>query len=185
MAIIYDATLTPDKPTLIGSWLDGMPWAGEGPDEILGTYRFDDPKGEVGVEVFLLRRAGRLHHLPLTYRGAPLPHHGEHLVGTLEHSVLGPRWVYDGTADEVALDCFRRALNGEQEQAELEIWEDDRRVGRRPQKVLVTREAGVESDIGEPGDRVLLPRVLESEPRGRWRLRARWDGEEAVVAALS
>ncbi|WP_067599099.1 maltokinase N-terminal cap-like domain-containing protein [Nocardiopsis listeri] len=185
MAIIYDATLTPDKPTLIGSWLDGRPWTGEGPDEVLGTYRFDDPKGEVGVEVFLLRRAGHLHHLPLTYRGAPLPDHEEYLVGTLEHSVLGARWVYDGTADEVALDCFRRALNGEQEQAELEVWKDGRSVGRRPQKVLITREAGEEPEVGESGDRVLVPHVLESEPRGRWRLRARWDGGEAVVAALT
>lgn len=185
MAIIYDATLTPDKPTLIGSWLDGRPWAGEGPDEVLGAYRFDDPKGEVGVEVFLLRRAGRLLHLPLTYRGAPLPDHEEHLVGTLEHSVLGPRWVYDGTADEVALDCFRRALNGEQEQAELEIWKDGRRVGQRPQQVLITREPGEDPGTGETDGRVQLPHVLESEPRGRWRLRARWDGQETVVAALS
>lgn len=184
MAIIYDATLTPDKPTLIGSWLDGRPWAGEGPDEVLGAYRFDDPKGEVGVEVFLLRRAGRLLHLPLTYRGAPLPDHEEHLVGTLEHSVLGPRWVYDGTADEVALDCFRRALNGEQEQAELEIWKDGRRVGQRPQQVLITREPGEDPGTGETDGRVLLPHALESEPRGRWRLRARWDGRETVVAAL-
>ncbi|NYH55843.1 hypothetical protein HNR06_005432 [Nocardiopsis arvandica] len=187
MAIIYRATLTPSKPELIGAWLDGRPWAGQGPDEVLGTYRFDDPEGEVGVEVFLLRRGDRLLHVPLTYRGAPVPGHEDHLVGTLEHSVLGTRWVYDGTEDEVSLACFRRALTGEQEQADLEIWEDGRLLEQRPQQVLVSRESG--SGGGETGParggQVLLPHVLDGEPEGGSRLVARWGGEQAVVAALS
>lgn len=182
MAIIFNAILTPDKPTLIGTWLDGRPWAGQGPDDILGAYRFDDPEGEVGVEVFLVRRGGRLLHVPLTYRSAPLPGHEEHLVGTLEHSVLGPRWAYDGTEDEVAQACFRRALTGEQEQAELEIWEEGRFVEKRPQQVLISTESGTEGD----GDgRMLLPHVLDDEPQGRRRLRARWGDQEVVVAALT
>ena len=182
MAIIFNATLNPDKPTLLGSWLDGRPWAGRGTNEILGAYRFDDPEGEVGVEVFLVRRGGRLLHVPLTYRGAPLPDHEAHLVGTLDHSVLGPRWAYDGTEDEVALSCFRRALTGEQEQAELEIWEGDRFVERRPQQVLISSESDT---AGDGGGRVLISRVLDEEPQGRRRLRARWEDQEVVVAALS
>ncbi|WP_150240976.1 maltokinase N-terminal cap-like domain-containing protein [Nocardiopsis quinghaiensis] len=187
MAIIYRATLTPDKPTLISSWLDGRPWAGRGSDEILGAYRFDDPDGEVGVEVFLLRRGDRLLHVPLTYRAAPLPGHGDHLVGTMEHSVLGTRWAYDGTEDEAALACFRRALTGEQEQAELEVWEDGRLLERRPQQVLITRESGPGGDGTGPArdGRVLIPHVLDGEPGGRSRLLARWGDEQAVVAALS
>ncbi|PDP84518.1 hypothetical protein CQJ94_28035 [Glycomyces fuscus] len=187
MAIIHKATLTPSKPELIGAWLDGRPWAGQGPDEVLGAYRFDDPEGEVGVEVFLLRRGDRLLHLPLTYRGAPLPDHEDHLVGTLEHSVLGTRWVYDGTGDEVALACFRRALAGEQEQAELEVWEDGRAVGLRPQQVVVSREPGSGDDGAGPvrEGRVLIQRVLDGEPEGSPRLLARWGDQQAVVAALA
>ncbi|WP_435108648.1 CG0192-related protein [Nocardiopsis synnemataformans] len=186
MAIIYKADLTPSKPELIGAWLDGQPWAGPGPDEALGAYRFDDPEGEVGVEVFLLRRGDRLLHVPLTYRGAPLPGHEDHLVGTLEHSVLGTRWVYDGTEDEVSLACFRRALTGEQEQAELEVWEDGRVRERRPQQVVVSREVGAAGDGTGPAreGRVLVRRVLDGEPEGRPRLLARWGGQQAVVAAL-
>ncbi|MFE6448427.1 CG0192-related protein [Nocardiopsis dassonvillei] len=181
MAIIYKADLTPSKPELIGAWLDAQPWAGRGPGEILGAYRFDDPEGEVGVEVFLVRRGDRLLHLPLTYRGAPLPGHEDHLVGTLEHSVLGTRWVYDGTEDEVSLACFRRALEGEQEQAELEVWEEGRRLENRPQQVVVSRESGT----GAPrGGRVLVQRVLDGGPEGSVRLLARWGDERAVVAAL-
>ncbi len=187
MAIIYRATLTPNKATLIGAWLDTRPWAGQGPDEVLGTYRFDDPEGEVGVEAFLLRRGDRLLHLPLTYRGAPLDGRDNDLVGTVEHSVLGTRWVYDGTRDEVALACFRRALSGEQEQAELEVWEGDRLVGRREQQVVLSREPATgDDDTGATrSGSLLLPHVLDGDLEGRSRLRARWADQEAVVAALS
>ncbi|WP_116247638.1 hypothetical protein [Nocardiopsis sp. FIRDI 009] len=187
MAIIHKATITPSKEILIGAWLDGRPWAGRGPDQVLGKYRFDDPEGEVGVESFLLRRGDRLIHLPLTYRGAPLPGHDDHLVGTMEHSTLGTRWVYDGTKDEVAVACYRRALAGEQEQAELEVWEDGRLVERRAQQVLVSTEPGTGGDGAgtAQGGRVLLPYVLDHEPEGRRRLRARWGDERAVIAALT
>jgi hypothetical protein len=187
MAIIHRATLTPSKPDLISAWLDGRSWAEQGSTQVLGTYRFDDPAGEVGVEVFLLRRGEQLLHLPLTYRGAPLPNHGDHLVGTLEHSVLGTRWVYDGTADEVALACFRKTLEGEQEQAELEVWGEGRFVEHRPQQVLVSRETGVEGEgSGAAGEeRLLIVRVLGEEPEGKRRLMARCGDQQWVVAALA
>ncbi|WP_026128266.1 maltokinase N-terminal cap-like domain-containing protein [Nocardiopsis lucentensis] len=187
MAIIHKASVTPSKMTLIGAWLDGRPWAGRGRDQVLGKYRFDDPAGEVGVEAFLLRRGDRLIHLPLTYRGAPLYGHDDHLVGTMEHSTLGTRWVYDGTEDEVAVACYRRALTGEQEQAEMEVWEDGRMVERRAQQVLVSTESGADAGGAGtgPGGQVLLPYVLDREPEGRRRLRARWGDEQVVLAALT
>lgn len=183
MAIIHRATLSPRKPELINAWLGGRTWAGQGSAEVLGTYRFDDPAGEVGVEAFLLRRGERLLHLPLAYRGAPLPGHGDHLVGTMEHSVLGTRWVYDGSADEVALACFRRALRGEQEQAELEVWDGGRVVEHRPQQVLISREAGAGGEIAG-GEEVLLARVLGEGPEGARRLLARCGDQQWAVAAL-
>src|SRR5699024_8235997 len=139
MAIIYRANLVPDKPTLLHTWLDRQSWVDEGPGQILGAYRFDDPDGKVGVEVFLVRRGRQLLHIPLTYRGEPLTGGEKYLVGTVEHSVLGTRWVYDGTEDEVAVACFRRALTGEQEQAELQIWNEDRLVEIEQQQVVISR----------------------------------------------
>lgn len=103
MALIHEATLTPDKPDLLAGWVPTRPWSGGSAElEKVGTYRFDDPAGEVGMESFLLRTGeGTLLHVPLTYRGAPLDGAEEHLVGVMEHSVLGTRWVYDGCADPV------------------------------------------------------------------------------------
>jgi hypothetical protein len=67
MAIIYKtATVSPSKPDLVVAWLDGQPWAADGPMEVLGSYRFDDPAGEVGVEAVLVRRGDRLLHVPMT-----------------------------------------------------------------------------------------------------------------------
>jgi hypothetical protein len=38
-------------------------------------------------------------HVPLTYRDAPLESAEDSLIGQMEHSVLGTRWVYDGLGD--------------------------------------------------------------------------------------
>src|SRR5687768_2376798 len=123
MAIVHSsATIRPTKRELLETVLSGSV-------DVLGSYRFDDPAGEVGVEGFVVRRGEQLRHVVFTYRGAPLEGDDARLVNTMEHSELGPRWVYDGTTDPVALDCFRRALLGEQHQAALEMWEGGRLVG--------------------------------------------------------
>ena len=52
MAIIHRATITPTKLDLIDGWLgDALP----GDDDLrqVGSYRFDDPEGEVGIEAIL------------------------------------------------------------------------------------------------------------------------------------
>ena len=67
--------------------------------------------GEVGCEGFLLGAEGvPTLFLPLTYRSAELDGAEEHLVGTTEHSELGPRWVYDGCADAVFIGELVRAV---------------------------------------------------------------------------
>ncbi|CAN5684624.1 hypothetical protein BH10ACT10_BH10ACT10_28420 [soil metagenome] len=103
MAVLHRATLSPSKLELLTPWLVGRSWSDEAEElEQLGAYRFDDPTGEVGVETFLLGTAdGRVLHVPVTYRAAPVEGAEADLVGTMEHSVLGPRWVYDGCADPV------------------------------------------------------------------------------------
>jgi hypothetical protein len=185
VAIIHLATIEPGKPELIRGWLDRQPWGGGGEPEVLGSYRFDDPAGAVGVEGFLVRRDERLLHVALTYRDAPLAGAEDALVGTTEHSVLGTRWVYAGAADPVAVDCFARALRGRQEPAAMELWDGDRLVGRRECTIQVRAELAAE---GATEDRpVRLQQVVDPADTfvdAGARLVARWDGGEAVVACL-
>jgi hypothetical protein len=104
MAIVYpNAELEPGKRELMDAWLPSRPWFDGHPGrKPVGSFRFDDPAGEVGMEGFLLGGEGQSTlFLPLTYRSAELPGAEEHLVGTTEHSDLGTRWVYDGAIDPV------------------------------------------------------------------------------------
>ena len=173
MAILHSsATIRPTKPEVLAVVLSG-------PGEVLGSYRFDDPAGEVGVEAFVVRRSAQLQHVVFTYRGAPLEAGDARLVSTMEHSELGPRWVYDGATDPVAVDCFRRAILGEQDQAVLELWQDGRLVGTREPTVRLRVLAGVSSD----GASVRILRNLGAPATGP-ALVAGWPGGEGVVAEL-
>ncbi|WP_345604495.1 CG0192-related protein [Pseudonocardia adelaidensis] len=104
MALIHRARITPTKAELIADWLPSRTWAAGAvaPFEFLGAYRFDDPSGEVGIETHLVRAGnGDVLQVPLTYRATPLEGAERHLVGTMEHTHLGRRWVYDGCGDPV------------------------------------------------------------------------------------
>lgn len=103
MAILHAATLTPTKAEIITRWLTAQSWAPTSDEmvDLIGSYRLDDPEGEVGMEAHLVRSAGELLHVPLTYRSGPLSGADDHLLGNTEHSVLGERWVYDGLGDPV------------------------------------------------------------------------------------
>ena len=111
MALIHRATLSPTKSEIIAAWLPAQPWSpgGDGSIELVGAYRFDDPEGRVGLEVHLVRSSDMLLQVPLVYRDAPVDGLDAHLVGTMEHSVLGQRWVYDGLADPVFIGMFAAA----------------------------------------------------------------------------
>lgn len=189
MAIIYRAELHPTKTEVLQQLLSSRPWGEDGEIEVLGAYRFDDPEGEVGIECHLARVGESVYHLPLTYRGAPLEDEGAQLVTTMEHSVLGTRYVYDGLEDEVAIECFARALAGEQQQAGLEIrTAEGEAAGTRPQSVVLSLEV----DEGETaptldalldGDETFtLARTL-GDLDGTVRLVAAWDGGSGVIAA--
>lgn len=109
MAEIFDATLQPGKVELVVPWMARQRWyAAKGRLPVLRrvwSWRLDDPSGQVGIETLLLLDEGDptpvLYQVPLTYRGAPLEGGQHALVGTMEHSVLGHRWVYDATHDPV------------------------------------------------------------------------------------
>ncbi len=177
MAILHRATLTPTKLELVLPWLDHQPWGGAGEPELIGSYRFDDPEGEVGVEALLIRRGDAVLHVPLTYRAAPIEGADEHLIGTLHHSVLGERWVYEAAGDPVGRGCYARALAGQQEQAVFEVYDGDAMVEVRDPTIRLA----LESDPADDPD-VRLANVV-GDITGAQRLVARWDGGSGVVAA--
>src|ERR1700710_2202585 len=101
MALLHRATLQPSKLELLQDWAPTQPWFdGDRSAELVtvAAYRFDDPEGEVGIETLLVRAGdGPVLQVPLTYRAAPLDGGDAWLIGTMQHSVLGQRWTYDGT----------------------------------------------------------------------------------------
>jgi hypothetical protein len=118
MALIHRATIRPTKAELLADWVPTQPW-GAPEIALVGAYRFDDPDGEVGIESHVLSAPdGTLLHVPLTYRGAPLDGADEFLICTMEHSVLGRRWIYDATGDPVYARVLASALLAGAAQAE-------------------------------------------------------------------
>src|SRR6476659_4368350 len=101
MALFHRATITPTKAELIADWAPTQPWgpSAAGPVDVIGSYRFDDPNGRVGMETHLVAAEGALLQVPLTYRDEPLAGAEGALITEMQHSVLGTRWVYDGLRD--------------------------------------------------------------------------------------
>lgn len=163
MALLHRATLRPTKLDLLAAWLPGRPWfvGPTGGDVVSrGAYRFDDPAGEVGVETMLVGTAdGPVHQVPLTYRAAPLDGADDWLVGTTEHSVLGPRWVYDGCADPVYAAALAHAILAGSGQAEQYVEVDGRREVREPTMTIVVDDAG-DADVPPVG---ALRRVVDED----------------------
>ncbi|MEV6349357.1 hypothetical protein [Actinoplanes sp. NPDC051851] len=135
MALLHKAEIRPTKLELLTTWLPAQKWyTGPAEPEVtrIAAARFDDPAGEVGIEIMLVRVGdGPVLHTPLTYRGAPLPGGEEWLAGTTEHSYLGPRWVYDAAGDPVARAVIAAAIRTGAQQAEEEL--------RAPDGTLTTR----------------------------------------------
>jgi hypothetical protein len=114
MALLHRANLVPSKLELLAGWAPDQPWFAGERDAALSTvasFRFDDPDGEVGVETLLVRAGdGPVMQIPLTYRNEQRDGSQDGFIGTLEHSVLGTRWVYDATTDPVYLGELARAI---------------------------------------------------------------------------
>lgn len=120
MAVIHHTTLKPTKLELLTTWLPTRPWYRGGADapvlEKSGGFRLDDPEGEVGIEFMVATDTSAAEPIaylvPLTYRGAPLEGAEHALVGTMEHGVLGERWVYDGCHDPVLVAELLSLIEG-------------------------------------------------------------------------
>ncbi|WP_203569022.1 CG0192-related protein [Aestuariimicrobium ganziense] len=135
-AEVHQSTLTPTKLELLAAWLPTQPWFdGDAADlASVGTFRFVDPDGDVGVETHLVSAGGKVYHVPVTYRGEELK--DGVLVGEMDHSLLGKRYVYDATSDPVYV-------------AEL---------------TRVIREGDTEADVVREGE--LLPKTIRAEGSG-------------------
>jgi hypothetical protein len=200
MALVHEATLTPSKLELLAQWLPSRSWFREaGPLKRIGSYRFDDPAGETGMEFIIVQSGVWLFQVPLTYRGAPLAGAETHLIGTMQHSVLGPRWIYDGCHDPVAVDALATAILTGASEAIVEV-EVDGRMAVLPQAISVRGSGNphnlvpfVESIVSEDdGDltrintrfyRVDLVRVINTELETPLVLTGSWEGYPAIPLA--
>ncbi|HST80335.1 MAG TPA: hypothetical protein VLL08_01200 [Kineosporiaceae bacterium] len=203
MALIHMATLTPTKLELMTAWAPGRPWF-TGTSELrqVGAYRFDDPAGQVGLEGILLATTdGSVLHIPMTYRAAPLAGAQQLLIGTIEHSVLGRRWVYDACGDPVWAAALATTMLTGSSQAEEIVDHGDHFVPREPTvKVFGSGTPdrpvpAIESvtcwDEGQTtavkaGDlELVVVRVVGADLQATQTLTGRWsEGEPSVLAGL-
>lgn len=137
--IHHGASLVPSKVELVTGWIEGQRWfAGKGRTPLLrrvGGFRLEDPDGAVGMETLLLLDEAEptpvLYQVPLTYRGEPLAGKDAALVGTMEHSVLGTRWVYDAPHDPVYARALVETILGSRaaESAEASVGSNETALG--------------------------------------------------------
>jgi hypothetical protein len=169
MALLHRADLRPTKLEMISGWLPGRRWhqTAAGQLDRVAAFRFDDPAGSVGIETMLVRYGdGPVHHVPLTYRDAPMPGCDAWLVGTTEHSVLGKRWVYDAVGDPVYLAALACAIIDGTGEAEEFIDVDGAGTLERREPSMTARGTGVPDReapavlsmrrIDEQGDRTII-----------------------------
>lgn len=152
MALIYNTTMSPGKLELIAGWLPTRPWftGDTAALRALGAYRFDDPEGAVGLEGHILSAGeDKVYHVPLAYRGAPLPEGDEYLVGTSEHGVLGTRWIIDGAGDPVFRTVLAGAIARGESGAELMIQGAEGEPVRRELSTLVRGSGAPEQPVPE------------------------------------
>ena len=110
----HPATIVPTKMELLQAWVPDQPWLGGADASTLtrvGSYRFDDPDGEVGIETHLVRTGdGQVLQVPLTYHGAPCHTAKDALITTMTHTTLGDRWIYDACHDPVYVRALVTAI---------------------------------------------------------------------------
>ena len=133
---------------------------------------------------------------PLTYRAAPLEGAEEFLVTTMDHSVLGPRWVYDAVGDPVYADVLHRAIVTGGTEADIQVAVDGR--FEPGPKFTTARGSGSASDaptitsvqvatVGTvttittaPGD-LVVQRVLGGDVPAGETLTASWGDDHSAV----
>ena len=178
MGIVHrQATVSPSKQELVEAWLPTRAWAqGRSISAKVAEYRFDDPAGEVGVETILWTcDDDTVLQTPLTYRSAPLPGAEAHLIGTMDHSVLGPRWIYDGCGDPVWFATTAEAIRTGGSQAQMFFEQDGQRIDVPPR--MQVRGSGGGGPVPEVE---VVDEVVDDGPVTR----ARAGGAEIALARV-
>jgi hypothetical protein len=191
VAVIHRAQIAPTKAELIAAWLPSQAWSGGAPVplELLGAYRFDDPAGEVGIETHLVRTGdGAVLQVPLTYRGAPLAGAERHLVGTMEHTRLGRRWVYDGSGDPVYVAVLASVIRAGGREAEEWVETDDGPERREPTAHVAGSGTPIDSQETTAAAGLVVLRLVGRavSPEGAGTLTGTWpdQAEPALLAYL-
>ena len=110
--------VAPSLLELLAPWVAQQRWyAGKGRVPALrqiGGLRFEDPAGEVEIDVLLLLDESGLapttYQVPLTYHGARLRGADQALIATVDHGSLGARYVYDAPHDPVFAAAMLRLM---------------------------------------------------------------------------
>lgn len=208
MALLHRASISPTKADMLAAWVPLQEWyAGGGDLTLLGSYRLDDPADEVGIETFLLRAGeGPVLQVPVTYRGAPLEGAEHGLVTEMQHSVLGPRWVYCACDDPTYASVLVSTVLTGGAQAAQEIEVDGVRQTRETTTFargsgvpgtavpalgpLTRREVDGCTVLESDGAEITVCRTVTANPSfdttGLQTLMGRWPGhsEPALLAAL-
>ncbi|PFG34862.1 CG0192-related protein [Sanguibacter antarcticus] len=162
MALIHQATIRPTKLEALAAWVPTQPWFTGTADTALtlvASYRFDDPDGEVGIETLLVRAGGPVLQVPLTYRAAPLAGGDSFLITTMEHSVLGRRWVYDAEGDPVYRAVLVDTVLAGAREADQYVEVDGAPVLRESTATVVGSGPGIEDGAQTAGARLDLVRT--------------------------
>ena len=186
MADIYAAQLNPGKLDVINAWVTKQDWAAEldldaNPLEPVTAYRFDDPAGEVGLEVHIVRSADMYLQVPLSYRGAPLEGADDAFVANMDHSVLGRRWVYAGMGDPLFRQRLDDAIATAGTSAKQYLVDE---AGHRDHEITEVAHAFGTGPLPGAGDVEMLYQLdLDSSVDGSegGLLLGRWAGQEASV----
>ena len=110
--------LSPSIAAFLPPWMAQQRWyADKGRVPVLrliGGLRFQDPAGEVDIDVrLLLDESGQTpttYQVPLTSRRARLADADHALIATVEHASLGTRYIYDAPHDPVFADALLRLM---------------------------------------------------------------------------
>lgn len=177
MAIVHRAELKPTKLELLAAWLPTQAFFEDGgPIDRVATFRLDDPAGEVGVETFIVSSGDRLFHVPMTYRSSPVD--DGVLIGEMEHSVLGHRFVYDGPSDPVYVAVTTEAIvTGAQD---VDMFFADGTPVPRPE--WVARAVGSGDGDASVARLAVSRRIPADAPDGAPILSATWEGQSDPVA---